>query len=120
MAATGAHPAERLSVIALDHLDRLAVRPRALLAANHALWRGFLQGRRDLDGGAPEHGTVAFPRLKTGDADAFCGVLRERHETSVVPGRFFGAPAHFRVGLSAPAEAFGEGLDRLGRALDSL
>jgi aspartate/methionine/tyrosine aminotransferase len=120
MAATGAHPAERLSVIALDHLDRLAVRPRALLAANHALWRGFLQGRRGLEGGAPEHGTVAFPRLKTGDADAFCHVLRERFETSVVPGRFFGAPAHFRVGLSAPAEAFAEGLDRLGRALDSL
>jgi len=49
-----------------------------------------------------------------------CALLRERYETSLVPGRFFGAPEHVRVGLCGDPEIFREGLLRLGRALDDL
>jgi hypothetical protein len=61
---------------------------------------------------------IAFPRLLRGGVDAFCQRLRERHETTVVPGRFFGAPDHFRLSLGGPPENFAGGLLRLARALD--
>jgi aspartate/methionine/tyrosine aminotransferase len=47
-----------------------------------------------------------------------CELLREKYETSVVPGRFFEMPAHFRVGLGGDSETLAEGLERLGGALD--
>lgn len=113
-----AHAAERLSVAALDHLDRLAARARALLDANRPLLHRFLDSRSDLECARPEFGTVLFPRLVGGRVEELCALLRERHETCVVPGRFFGRPEHFRVGISAPTPTLAEGLDRLGRALD--
>ena len=55
-----------------------------------------------------------------GSADALCLRLRERYETSLVPGRFFGAQGYFRVGLCSDPALFPEGLARLGSALDDL
>lgn len=115
-----AHPAQRLSVIAFDNLDRFADRARDLLAANHVLLRRFLDARADLSCARPRFGTVVFPRLERGSVDALCGVLRDRYQTSVVPGRFFGSPDHFRIGISRPTDMVAEGLDRLSRALDEL
>lgn len=118
--ASAAHPAERLSVLLLDHLAPIAERARRRLVANHALLRRFLDTRADLDAVRPEHGTIVFPRLRAGRVEDLCRVLRERYETSVVPGRFFDEPRHFRLGLGAGTEVVDEGLRRLGRALDDL
>lgn len=118
--ASAAHPAERLSVLALDHLEPIAERARSRLAANHALLGSFLDSRSDLAAVRPEHGTIAFPRLASGRVEGLCRTLRERYETSVAPGRFFEAPEHFRLGIGAEPEVVEEGLRRLGRALDDL
>jgi hypothetical protein len=115
-----AHPAERLSCVALAQLPRLAARARALLAANRATFNAFLAARTDLDCAPLAHGTVAFPRWLGGDAGRLCARLAEGYETAVVPGHFFGAPAHFRVGLGGDPAAFAAGLERLGAALDEL
>jgi histidinol-phosphate/aromatic aminotransferase/cobyric acid decarboxylase-like protein len=48
-AATGAHPAERLSVAAFDHLEQFRERARALLTANRQLLDAFLDSRRDIE-----------------------------------------------------------------------
>jgi len=117
---TAAHPAELLSVIALDRLPQLAERARKLLGANRALLKAFLDSRKDLLTIWPEAGTMAFPQLSSGRADAFCQLLREKYETSVVPGRFFEAPEHFRVGVGGDTETLREGLSRIGQALDEL
>ena len=61
-----------------------------------------------------------FPRVKQGTAEDLCTLLREKYETSVVPGSFFEMPAHFRIGMGGDSETFTEGLDRLGPALDEL
>ena len=61
-----------------------------------------------------------FPRLKNGGADRLCELLREKYETSVVPGSFFEMPAHFRVGIGGDSESLKAGLDRLGDALDEI
>ena len=115
-----AHPAERLSVIALDHLSKIAARARALLAANRTLLKRFFDARKDLLAIWPEAGTVAFPLLAGGHAEAFCQLLRDKYETSVVPGRFFEAPDHFRIGVGGETENVREGLARIAAALDEL
>lgn len=112
------HLTERLSVVALRELPRLADRAKGLLAANRALLDRFLAGRDDLEVVRPPSGTVVFPRWRKGDVAPLCALLRERYETTVVPGAFFGAPEHFRLGIGGATDRLVEGLDRLGRALD--
>jgi aspartate/methionine/tyrosine aminotransferase len=52
-------------------------------------------------------------RLVRGNAAAFVETLRAAHDTSVVPGAFFGAPDHFRIGMGVDSEMFAEGLRRI-------
>jgi hypothetical protein len=78
----------------------------------------FYSTRKDLDAIPHEFGTTSFTRLRKGNVDEFCGLLSEKYETSVVPGRFFEMPQHFRIGLGGEPETLREGLERLGRALD--
>ena len=115
-----AHPAERLSCVAFAHLDRIAARSRAILDANHAAFNRLLDAREDLEAPPLEFGTVAFPRLKEGSVDRFCGLLREKYETAVVPGSFFDLPEHFRIGLGGDPATTRDGLERVGLALDEL
>jgi aspartate/methionine/tyrosine aminotransferase len=115
-----AHPAERLSVVALKRLVQVAVRARAILEVNRPLVNQFLTRRDDLECLKPSYGTVLFPRLKTGSADQLCSLLREKFETTVVPGRFFGMPDHFRLGIGGEPETFAAGLEHMEKALDML
>jgi aspartate/methionine/tyrosine aminotransferase len=47
-------------------------------------------------------------------------LLREKYETSVVPGSFFELPAHFRVGIAVETEVLEGGLERLAKALNQI
>jgi len=115
-----AHPSERLSVIALDYLPQIRTRAKKLLGTNRALLKKLLDSRTDLVTIWPGAGTVAFPQLSSGHADAFCQLLRDKYDTSVVPGRFFDAPEHFRIGIGGETENVREGLSRVAAALDEL
>lgn len=117
-AASSVHAGELLSVIALDNLDRLRERAKALVDANRARLNALLDSTPDLDVVRPPFGTVMFPRLRRGNGDEFCNFLREKYETSVVPGRFFDMPQHFRVGLGGEIEMTAAGLERLGAAVE--
>ena len=117
-AATAAHPAERMSVMAFDHLAEFRERARALLTTNRALLDSFLDSRNDLECVRPPAGTVVFPRLPDGEPEAFFALLREKYETSVVPGAFFESPRNFRLGIGGETAALRVGLERLGAALD--
>jgi aspartate/methionine/tyrosine aminotransferase len=116
-AATPVHAGERLSVVALDQISDIAARAKTLLDHNRHLLNDFLDTREELEAVRPEFGTVMFPRVRTGDADRLCQLLREKFETSVVPGRFFELPDHFRVGIAVSSDVLEEGLARLGQAL---
>jgi aspartate/methionine/tyrosine aminotransferase len=115
-----AHAAERLSCVALDHLDGIAAHAHRLLEANGELLNSFFNSRDDLDCVEHKFGTVSFPRLKDGDVDELCALLREKYETAIVPGRFFEMPRHFRIGIGCDSDTLAGGLERLGRALDEL
>ena len=115
-----AHPAERLSVIALDNLDRVAARAEQLLETNRRTLGAFLASRSDLEYNRPEFGTIIFPKLSRGRVNDLYRLLTEKYETSVVPGQYFDMAQHFRMGIGGDPEMTCEGLARLGLALDEL
>lgn len=114
-----AAPAEALALVAFRRLASLAERARRLLDANRPLLEGFLASRDDLVWEGPVSGTAAFPRWTGGDVEGLCERLRREEHTSVVPGRFFGAPDRMRIGIGGRTEEVAEGLRRLGRVLDA-
>ena len=119
-AASPVHAGERLSVVALKQLAAIAERAQARLDRNRQLLNQFLDTRNDLEAVRPPFGSIMFPRVKQGTAERLCNLLREKYETSVVPGSFFEMPDHFRVGLGGDSETLAAGLERLGSALDEL
>ena len=117
-AATPVHPAELIGVVALDNLDKVAVRSEKILATNRQRLAAFLDGVRELEVFRPEHGTIVFPRLRKGNVEDFVALLREKYETSVAPGRFFDMPQYFRIGIGGEPEMTRVGLERLAAALE--
>jgi aspartate/methionine/tyrosine aminotransferase len=117
--ATPVHPGELLSVIALDHLREIGERAKRILGTNLQKLSTFLMDRNDLEIVWPRWGTLSFPKLKRGSVDEFCARLRSSYDTSVVPGRFFEMPQHFRVGIGGDPATTAAGLERLASALDA-
>ena len=115
---TYSYPAELLSTAAFARLPYIWSRMKAMLEENRRLLRDFLACRSDLECFWPEYGTIVFPRLKTGNVDALCELLRNEFETSIVPGRFFECPDRFRVGVGGETESVRESLRQLARGLD--
>jgi aspartate/methionine/tyrosine aminotransferase len=109
----------QLATQALERVPAWRREVQALLFANHALVNRFLDGRDDLETVRPGYGTLFFPRLVRGSVDALCARLSAR-ESAVVPGSFFDAPDHFRIGVGLSPEILQGGLERLEQALDEL
>jgi len=112
-----AHPAERLSVAAFEHLDEIRERARKVVEADRALLGQFLAREEAVSAARTEFGTTVFLQLRNGDAEPFLERLRADYETSVAPGRFFEMPNHFRIGMGVDTDMFREGLRRIGLAL---
>jgi aspartate/methionine/tyrosine aminotransferase len=108
------HPAELLSVMAFRKLEEIRDRSKRLIEMNRAIY-GEFAARRGFE--LPRYGTVAFPRVMEGSANALCERLREQYETTVVPGEFFGMPSHVRISLVTSPEILREGLARFEEAL---
>jgi aspartate/methionine/tyrosine aminotransferase len=113
------HPAERLSVVALQKLPKFVARAKNILETNRAVLTDFLDSREDLNAVRSDQGTTCFPRLMKGSVDRLSDLLHER-DTAIVPGRFFESPQHLRIGMCAEPESFKIGVARLGAALDEL
>ena len=111
------HPAELLAVIVLDNFTRVRDRARALLETNRKMVNEFLSEHPELDCEPAIFGTTVFPRLRDGNVTNLISLLRGEFETSVVPGDFFEAPQHFRIGYCGATETLQGGLERIGSAL---
>jgi len=111
-------PSDRLSALAFGLRDRLGERAKALLGQNTAIMRDFLAVHSQLEVALPPRTSVTFPRLTaTADAGPFVERLLREEGVAVAPGRFFDAPAHFRISLAGQTDVLRDGLARLGRAL---
>jgi aspartate/methionine/tyrosine aminotransferase len=112
------HVAELLSVAAFDQLDRLRARARRLVETNRKVFDAFLEREPKVQAVRTEWGSTSFARLRDGGAEKFVDLLKQEFDTSVVPGRFFEMPDHFRVGFGMESEDFAEGVSRIGQALE--
>jgi aspartate/methionine/tyrosine aminotransferase len=112
---------ERLATLAFKSLPDLAARARAIVDKNRRVVTAFIDSRPELEWVRSDAGTLAFPRLRgVPDAGPFIDRLLSEFDTAVVPGRFFDAPAHFRIAFGGAHDNLTGGLSALGRALDSL
>jgi aspartate/methionine/tyrosine aminotransferase len=115
---SGSIIAERLATLAFAQLDRLTARASEILTRNGALVREFFLAHPELEVAVHERATVAFPRIRDiHDTSRFAERLMTERETAIVPGRFFEAPAHFRMGFGGPTEAVRGGLAAIADAL---
>jgi aspartate/methionine/tyrosine aminotransferase len=116
---TGAFPAERLAALAFSQLDHLRRRAHEILTPNRRRTIEFLRSRAEFEFVEPQGGTVVFPRLRAADtADALADWLLTRESTAIVPGRFFEAPSHCRIGFGVRPDVLEGGLAAIARALD--
>lgn len=116
-AATPVHPGELLSVAVFERLDAVREWSRRIVEADRKMLSDFLDRTGAVCAVRTRWGTTTFLRLAHGEADEFLAKLRAERETSAVPGRFFGAPDCFRVGMGVNHEMFAEGLRRIEEAL---
>ncbi len=116
--AVGSVPSDTLSVAAFRQLDKLAARTRSMLEPNIKLVHQFLREHEDLlECVVPKSSMTVFPRLKReADSEPLHDRLRE-FETSIVPGKFFESPRHFRLGFAVQPEDVKMGLQNLSKAL---
>jgi aspartate/methionine/tyrosine aminotransferase len=114
----GSAPADRLAALAFGELSRLGERARRLLSTNLEIARSFVSDHSQLELVEPPQASVMFPRLTgVSDSDPFVARLLSQHGVAVAPGRFFDAPAHFRVSLAGDTGKLRAGLDALSREL---
>jgi aspartate/methionine/tyrosine aminotransferase len=118
MAANRSMPSDALALAAFRQLPRLAARANSIVDPNRQLVRDFLAEHGDwLEAVLPEHSMMVFPRLlREDDSQPLHDRLRRR-ETSIVPGRFFEAPRHFRLGFAVRTDDVAAGLRHLSQAL---
>lgn len=117
IAPTLTYPTEVLSVAAFQNLGMIRDRARRIVETDRARLTQFLDSHSADLATRTAWGTTCLFKAPGGDADAFLARLRAGFETSAVPGKFFGLPGHFRVGMGQDSEVFAEGLRRIGQAL---
>jgi hypothetical protein len=118
MGAVGSMPSDSLALAAVRQIPRLAARSREILDPNIELVHAFLAEHADhLECVVPRRSMMVFPRLrKEPDSEPLHNWLRKK-ETSMVPGKFFEAPAHFRLGFAVYSPEVVQGLKFLSQGL---
>ena len=113
-------PSEQISARIFPRLDAIKEKRRSEWEARRRETAAFIAGEPRLAWVEPSAGIVGFPRVlgPAGSGDALARVLRERFETSIVPGGFFENPDFVRLGFGVPSSELKEGLDAVRSALD--
>ena len=98
------------------HWNRILAENRPLLeaAARELVAAGYLKGD------VPKYGCMYFPEVcNVIDTWALAGWLWRHYRLLVAPGEFFNMPGRIRLGFGGSAVELGDGLRRLGAALES-
>lgn len=111
------HIAERLAEVAFDQLAALRRRAETMISLNQLAYAELLGAHPSLEQIVFDHATTVFPRLRMGSVDALASRLTRDFETTIGPGRFFGHPGHFRIGLAGDPAMTRAGLERVAEAL---
>lgn len=111
-------PHGNLGAAVFDALPALARRSERFVVGKRALVQAWLDRHRELDCALPESGLFALVAAPPGvDVDAALERARVDHGVLAVPGRFFGAPACFRVAWTREPEVIERGLSVLAESM---
>tara|TARA_R110002126_G_scaffold23750_13_gene82972 strand:+ start:9698 stop:10798 length:1101 start_codon:yes stop_codon:yes gene_type:complete len=103
---------------ALDHLPQLLQPVRRVEAECKPLLDRWLRETPGVEAIVPPYGIFAFPRIVgVDDTKALGDYLATHHDVDVVPGEYFGAPGHIRVGCGVPQATLEVGLQKLTAGL---
>jgi aspartate/methionine/tyrosine aminotransferase len=112
---------EQVAAKLFARLDGMKAASKPLVESNFRAVREFMGEEDALEWAEPSPGIIAFPRLRgAADAGELARRLLEDHGTCVVPGRFFEAPRHFRLGFGIPAGELKRGLNSLRAVLGAM
>jgi aspartate/methionine/tyrosine aminotransferase len=105
-------PSEFLAEVALRHREKLIERNLGIIARNLEVLDRFLARQADrIRWVRPRAGAIAFPRLLSGEIDAFSETLRRDAGVLLLPGSVFADRGnHFRIGFGR--ESFPTAIER--------
>lgn len=125
---SGAHLAESLGSIIFDRLERLNEKIIAEVGKNRKILEETLKtlkrGKKKIVGDIPDYGCIYFPRIVgVEDTEHLAKILAEDpFNVHVVPGKYFGAPGHIRIGYGVKGDEnrakLKEGLSRLVEGIE--
>jgi aspartate/methionine/tyrosine aminotransferase len=106
-------PGEFLAEVALRHRKALVDRTQKIISANLDLLDSFFDRYADqFTWQRPRAGAIGFPKLLSGDVEAFCDKLVRAAGVLLLPGTVYDDPGnHFRIGFGR--ENFREAVGRL-------
>jgi aspartate/methionine/tyrosine aminotransferase len=116
--ANGPFPAETISAQIFGRLPEILGKVRTKVNANFPMVRKFVESHPRLTWVPPDGGVICFPRYRNpSDLGARLKRLVSEFDTLVVPGSFFEARSHFRLGYGIPTKTLRTGLQNLGTVL---
>jgi aspartate/methionine/tyrosine aminotransferase len=110
---------EELAAWALEGKEAFLARAKAILEPNRRVARAWLGRNPDVECVLPPFGNLCFPKLPV-DVDVLADRLRDRYKVVIAPGRFFGMPEHFRLGLGGSTAELEKGLSIVEGAMKAL
>ncbi|MCY3004268.1 MAG: pyridoxal phosphate-dependent aminotransferase [Planctomycetota bacterium] len=110
----------RAGRFAFEHREALIAPYARILAESKPVFERWLGQEPRLRVHVPADGLIAFAEVPgVPDTLALSRHLARAEQLAVVPGEFFGAPGHLRLGFGSPPERLSEALARLSRGLES-
>ncbi len=109
----GVFISEKIASLVFPHLDEIRARSLPVIERNRQLLVEFVASEEKLRWVEPAGGVVCFPRLVggRGNGDEFSSELLSEAGIRIVPGSFFEAPEHFRLGYAVPTETLVQALE---------
>jgi aspartate/methionine/tyrosine aminotransferase len=113
---SGSRFLESLAALVIENLDTYLDRSLEIVAKNRELFcehMDYLIEKDILSGRIPEYGCIYFPRINnSSDTTELAKSLAARHRIYVVPGHFFGEPAHLRIGFGGQPDKLKASLEK--------
>lgn len=114
----GVFISELLAALIFPYLDLVRQKNRGWIEANRQQLHRFMEKQTKLAWVEPDGGVVCFPRLLDGRrGDDFSHYLQEKAGIRVVPGSFFEASEHFRLGYAVSPTLLAEALEAINQLL---
>jgi aspartate/methionine/tyrosine aminotransferase len=114
----GVFMGEQVSAQVFGQLEDIKSRKKDRTADNMQLLRDSFKREIKLSWCEPPGGVICFPRVEANiSSDDLAGILKKEYDTAIVPGRFFGAPQHFRIGFDLEKGLLKKALENIRNAL---